>query len=81
MLLDRHINYITFTVRNCASFFHEGESEGGKTKGNDAYRLPACHVSKKWRCVFIGAVHERELTRLNTSAELTGTLTLHDDYD
>lgn len=28
------------------------------------------------------AVHaERELTRLNISAELTGTLTLHDDYD
>lgn len=36
MLLDRYINYITFTVRNCMRFFHEGESEGGKTKGNDA---------------------------------------------
>lgn len=46
--------------------------------------LPSHHVASYLRskdaCSY-GTMHEHELTRLNTSAELTGILTLHDDYD
>lgn len=64
-----------------------GKSVGGKTRRVEttrAYRLPTRHVASYLRnrdaCSY-GTVHEHELTRLNTSAKLTGTLTLHDDYD
>lgn len=54
-----------------------------KRLGHTDY-LPTRHVASYLRsrdaCSY-STVHEHELTRLNTSAELTGTLTLHDDYD
>lgn len=63
--------FITFTIRNCVRFFHEGESEGGKTR---AYRLPACHVSKKWRCMFVRSRARARVNKVKHLSRVNGNI-------